>query len=544
MAKIRVAQIKDLSLTPDTGTQTLTVGANTITPLDEIATYTENADATSFLTGLTVVGNSIVPERKTIASVLETLTGSATIATVADGVVTLKAGVSETNGIISNSTGADITLAKVATTGAAANVSIADAEGVINATTVEGALAEIAKEIDAMDSTFTNIGTLVKVNLTQVDGKVTEFTTDENALNNRLTELQSATTLEGVEAIEVSYGEEANTVSLKIAQGEKVLSQSESGLTSTLNLTYDSTAKAIKLWGISDETPIATVDATDFIKDGMLADAEIITASNEEGLISGKRYIKFTFKTYQQGQEGEADLKVEYLDVENLFDSYTAGNDWIEIDQTTNKISHKTVNGLDSTNAHGITADVTVDSTTTKIFKVPTLTVDAAGHVVSVDEKTVTITLPASIDTAVQTVTSTEAVNTTDKFVAVHATRAEGSNDVVLTSEVETQAVATATSADNGLATALDVKTYVDNAVATASHVHVTEDFVVSDTVTSPFTLPAAPYAGFKVVVYQNGIALNESEYTVSGSTVTLGNLEVDLEAGDVIKVSYFKANA
>ena len=544
MAKIRVAQIKDLSLTPDTGTQTLTVGANTITPLDEIATYTENADATSFLTGLTVVGNSIVPERKTIASVLATLTGSATIATVADGVVTLKAGVSETNGIISNSTGADITLAKVATTGAAADVSIADAEGVINATTVEGALAEIAKEIDAMDSTFTNIGTLVKVNLTQVDGKVTEFTTDETALNNRLTELQSATTLEGVEAIEVIYGEEANTVSLKIAQGEKVLSQSESGLTSTLNLTYDSTAKAIKLWGISDETPIATVDATDFIKDGMLADAEIITASNEEGLISGKRYIKFTFKTYQQGQEGEADLKVEYLAVENLFDSYTAGNDWIEIDQTTNKISHKTVNGLDSTNAHGITADVTVDSTTTKTFKVPTLTVDAAGHVVSVDEKTVTITLPASIDTAVQTVTSTEAVNTTDKFVAVHATRAEGSNDVVLTSEVETQAVATATSADDGLATALDVKTYVDNAVATASHVHVTEDFVVSDTVTSPFTLPTVPYTGFEVVVYQNGIALNESEYTVSGSTVTLGNLEVALEAGDVIKVSYFKANA
>ena len=544
MAKIRVAQIKDLSLTPNTGTQTLTVGDNTITPLDEIATYTDNADATSFLTGLTVVGNSIVPERKTIASVLETLTGSATIATVADGVVTLKAGVSETNGIISNSTGADITLAKVATTGAAADVSIADAEGVINATTVEGALAEIAKEIDAMDSTFTNIGTLVKVNLTQVDGKVTEFTTDETALNNRLTELQSATTLEGVEAIEVSYGEEANTVSLKIAQGEQVLSQSESGLTSTLNLTYDSTAKAIKLWGISDETPIATVDATDFIKDGMLADAEIITASDEEGLIPGKRYIKFTFKTYQQGQEGEADLKVEYLDVENLFDSYTAGNDWIEIDQTTNKISHKTVNGLDSTNAHGITDDVTVNSTTPKTFKVPTLTVDAAGHVVSVDEKTVTITLPASIDSAVQTVTSTEAVNTTDKFVAVHATRAEGSNDVVLTSEVETQAVATATSADNGLATALDVKTYVDNAVATASHVHVTEDFVVSDTVTSPFTLTAVPYTGFEVVVYQNGIALNESEYTVSGSTVTLGNLEVALEAGDVIKVSYFKANA
>ena len=133
MAKIRVAQIKDLSLTTAAdGVQTLTVGtangvANTITPLDEIATSTENAAATSFLTGLTVNGNTITPEYKTIASVLATLTGSATIATVADGVVTLKAGVVEADGKISNSTGADITLSKVATTGAAADVAVAAA---------------------------------------------------------------------------------------------------------------------------------------------------------------------------------------------------------------------------------------------------------------------------------------------------------------------------------------------------------------------------------------------------------------------------------
>ena len=173
------------------------------------------------------------------------------------------------------------------------------------------------------------------------------------------------------------------------------------------------------------------------------------------------------------------------------------------------------------------------------------MTVDAAGHVVSVDEKTVTIILPESIDTAVQTVTSTEAVNTTDKFVAVHATRTD--DDVVLTSEVKTKDVATATSADNGLATALNVKTYVDNAVATASHVHVTEDFTFADIVNNAVSLDADPYADFEVVVYQNGIALNKNEYSVNGRSVefiTTGTEFVPFVDGDIIKVSYFKANA
>jgi hypothetical protein len=144
---------------------------------------------------------------------------------------------------------------------------------------------------------------------------------------------------------------------------------------------------------------ISTVDATDFIKDGMLADAEIITASNdnEEGLTPGKRYIKFIFKTYQYGVEGEEVLQVEYLDVESLIDSYTSGNDWIVIDQDTNKISHKTQTGL-PTDAQGITDAVTGTGAygETKTFMVPQLTVDAAGHVTAVNEKQVSIKLPTA----------------------------------------------------------------------------------------------------------------------------------------------------
>ena len=73
--------------------------------------------------------------------------GSAVIATVAEGVVTLKAGVGQTKGAVAQGTGDDITLAKVATTGAAADIAVADTEGKFTATDLEAVLAELADSI-------------------------------------------------------------------------------------------------------------------------------------------------------------------------------------------------------------------------------------------------------------------------------------------------------------------------------------------------------------------------------------------------------------
>lgn len=334
-------------------------------------------------------------------------------------------------------------------------------------------------------------GQNILVTVEQTDGIVSKVSVDETALNEKFDELEAATTLEGVEAIEVSYGETENTVSLKIAKGEKVLSQSDAGLKSTIALTYDNTTTKIKLTGI-DGADLGTIDASEFVKDGLLTDVTIVTGEGQtvdgQELIKGHKYFKFVYKTvfYDENGDTKDTEKVVYLDVESLVDAYTADETWIHIDQDTNTISHKTIDGLDSTDPHGITADVTVNSTTEQTFNVPTLNVDAAGHVTSVDEKTVTIALPKSIDTAVQTVTSTEAVNATDKFVAVHATRAEGSNDVVLTSEVKTQAVATATADQDGLATAADVKQFVlDNS---ASVIATEKETTVAKSTTQPYT--------------------------------------------------------
>lgn len=72
------------------------------------------------------------------------LDSTATIASVSNGVVTIKAGLTEADGIVSNNSDSDIVLAKAATTGAAEDISIADAGGLITADDVEGALQELA----------------------------------------------------------------------------------------------------------------------------------------------------------------------------------------------------------------------------------------------------------------------------------------------------------------------------------------------------------------------------------------------------------------
>lgn len=90
-----------------------------------------------------------------IASAIEALDGSATIASVSNGVVTLKAGITEADGVVDNSTGSDITLAKLATTGSAADTSYDNTSSELLATTVQGAIDEIDDVLDTLGSAAT-----------------------------------------------------------------------------------------------------------------------------------------------------------------------------------------------------------------------------------------------------------------------------------------------------------------------------------------------------------------------------------------------------
>lgn len=68
--------------------------------------------------------DSQYPSAKAVQSKINTLDGTATIASVSNDVVTLKSGISETNGVISNSLENDITLHKIATTGSPNDINV------------------------------------------------------------------------------------------------------------------------------------------------------------------------------------------------------------------------------------------------------------------------------------------------------------------------------------------------------------------------------------------------------------------------------------
>ena len=236
------------------GTTPTTTTIRTITENNELKPVIDVTDAVAVanpLTTKTYVDNKVAA-----------LDGSATIASKSGDVVTLKAGLTEVDGVVSNNSGTDIVLEEVATTGAAADVSIADTGNKITATTVEGALAELA---DAITNTTVSV--------------------DSN---------------------------------------EKIISMSNSNvLLSTLKIaiekqgTRENQKDYIVLKGIND-TEVAKVDASAFVLDGMLSSAELVTTA-ESGVEVTAPYIKLTFNT----DAGQQPIR---FSVSSLVDTYTSGN--------------------------------------------------------------------------------------------------------------------------------------------------------------------------------------------------------------------------
>ena len=370
-----------------------------------------------------------------------------------DGLDTPEEGVTDSNN------GVSVTVKQVDGVITTVSVNAAELNTVIES--LEGRMDTAESDIDALEGAITDMNythtaantnniTFTIYGTAQNAGQISEVEDGTITFNQALSTDNKAATMADVNAaIESTTYTAGNGIAIANNQ-----------ISADLKIAYDSTSKKITLKDNAGTNSFGEIDATDFIKDGMLEDVEIITATNEEGLTPGNKYFKFTFKTVQHGTE-EATTTVEYLDVESLVDSYTAGNDWISIDQTTNKISHKTQTGLpESSIGSGSFANNTLT------LSIPTLTVDGAGHVTALQGESVKMTLPDSIASAVQKVTSTEVLGD-NKFVAVHATRGENSNDVVLTSEVKIGDYATE-SQTNGLATTSATKTYVDGQITTA----------------------------------------------------------------------------
>ena len=163
----------------------------------------------------------------------------------------------------------------------------------------------------------------------ELNDKIDELSANTMAadqeLADRISELEGNKVL-GVSAITTEQLENGDTrVSLVInEEDDKVLSQNTLGLKAKVTLDYVSADKKIYLKGKNDIV-ISEIDATDFIKDGMLDSANVIVATEEDHeqypeLIPGKTYIKLLFNTDAE-QPGKANPV--FISADDLVDIYT-----------------------------------------------------------------------------------------------------------------------------------------------------------------------------------------------------------------------------
>lgn len=198
-----------------------------------------------------------------------------------------------------------------------------------------------------------------------------------------------------------------------VKAGDRVLALEGTNLTSTLGLSYDSENKKIKLTGIGKEE-VASIDATDFIKDGML-DAATFDPETKK--------ITLTFNT----ASGKDPIEIN---VSSLVDTYTA----------------KVGSGLTLTD-HEFGIDTSVIATEQSVSNVSNAVAGLSS-------------------TAVQSATAAKESN----YVKATVTKDGTALTVGATATVQPIATASAEASapKKGLAEASDVKTYVDTEVAKA----------------------------------------------------------------------------
>lgn len=190
-----------------------------------------------------------------------------------------------------------------------------------------------------------------------LDVNIDGATIVKNDTNGKISVANAALTQYiGKDAVKVSEVDASNnkTVSLEINGNDKVLSQTQDGLSATLSLIYEPTNRKLKLIGKNSEEPISNIDTTDFVKDGMLNDTAVFTASattqsitfsrssnthEYSGLTTNRHYLAFEFKIDNNDTQP---YKYEILDATSIIDVYKKGNG---LDLTDHTFSVKKADG-------------------------------------------------------------------------------------------------------------------------------------------------------------------------------------------------------
>lgn len=136
-----------------------------------------------------------------------------------------------------------------------------------------------------------------------------------------------------------------------VVSTDKVLSMDGTLVKSEVGLKYDSTTKKIQLTGKSGAV-IESIDATAFIKDGMLESAELVVNPTEH---DAGTYLVLSFNT-------DSGSEPIYVDVTKLIDVYTSGNG-ITITNKSIAINDSYVNNLIATKVNNINKSDTAVAT-------------------------------------------------------------------------------------------------------------------------------------------------------------------------------------
>lgn len=235
-----------------------------------------------------------------------------------------------------------------------------------------------------------------------------------------------------------------------VVSNDKVLSLDGTNLKSTLDITYDSANKLIKLIGI-DNTVIGSISAADFIKDGMV---------NSVAFDPNTKKLTITFNT----DSGKENIEV---DLTSLVDTYSPGNG-IEINNNvvsvkkdstsetfltvgTGGIKLAGVNDAIDAAKNAVIGDGNDDASEVTIYGAKAYALSLASNYATSEQGT-------KADTALQEITKG-----TDGTYVTTTVGAKTANKQAISTSVTIQSMVSASSDAQGLAEASDVKKYVDS---------------------------------------------------------------------------------
>ena len=140
-----------------------------------------------------------------------------------------------------------------------------------------------------------------------VEEEIARAEAAEKALGKRIDAIDFVDDSELATALE-PYAKTADIPVVGVAENDKILSLTDKLISATVSLGYDEENKAIKLYG-KDNAELGSVDATPFIKDGMLHDVDYNADNNT---------LTFTWNT-------DSGDKTDTVVLSDIIEPYTAG---------------------------------------------------------------------------------------------------------------------------------------------------------------------------------------------------------------------------